>query len=67
MCTLRKITNICVINNSQAYYWGGLVNSTEHNTAEWVEERLYPMITNLLDEGVCIVGFAVDNEAVNKH
>jgi hypothetical protein len=63
----EKVTNVILIVNGMAFYWCSIINVTEKNTAEWLCERMKPIISKLIDEHRCrIVGLVMDNEAVNR-
>ena len=62
----HKVTNVVVLCNSQAFYWGSIVNRQNSNTAEWLKEPLLEVMTGISNLGVPIVALVADNEAVNK-
>jgi hypothetical protein len=62
----HKVTNVILICDAKPYYWKSIVNRMHSNTADWLFEHLSPIIDDLLKKGVKLVGFAADNEVVNK-
>lgn len=60
----EKVTNIIPICNNVAYYWTSIVNSSEHNTADWLYDRLEPLLKDLFDRHVKVAAIVADNESV---
>jgi len=60
-----KVTNVVVICDGVAFYWRSITNASEKNTAEWMERSMVPVIEELLQAGVRLVGLVADNESVN--
>jgi hypothetical protein len=58
------VTNIVGIAAGRAYYWTSIVNSDEHNTAQWLFEHIQPVVADLIGNNVKVVAFAVDNASV---
>lgn len=62
-----KVTNVMVICHGVAYFWDSFENNTEaKNDAQWMADKLLPILQTLLDGGVRIGAFAADNEAAMK-
>lgn len=40
-----KVTNIVAVCSGVAYYWSSIVNSTESNTARWLQQPVSDAIT----------------------
>lgn len=61
----EKVTNIVLMVEGQAFYWGSIVNNDE-NTAAWLAPQLLSVIRLLTDVYQArVIGIVVDNEAVN--
>jgi hypothetical protein len=62
----NKVTNIILLGGGLPYYWTSIVNPMNSNTAEWLFQKLQPVINDLIQEHhLRIVAIAADNEAVN--
>jgi len=62
----NKVTNVVLLAGGCPFYWTSIVNKMESNTAEWVFQRLLPIIEELITKHrLRIVAVAADNEAVN--
>ena len=63
----NKVGNVCILNPSmgESYFWLTIENELERNSAKWNSEKLIPIIKNLLEEGLIIIGFTVDNEPLS--
>lgn len=60
----NKVTNILLVSRSKAYYWCSLTNATERNTAAYLSAVISPIIENIEMEGIPVVSYVADNEAV---
>ncbi len=60
-----KVLNVVLMCDNRAYYWRSIANAVERSSGEWMRGVLEPVITQLVDGGVRVVGFVADNEAVN--
>lgn len=60
-----KVINVLPICQGTAYYWSSAVNPLHNNSAENQYTILAPIIKDLIDHRVTIVGLVADNEAVN--
>lgn len=56
-----SVTNILAINEGKEYFLKRISNVSEINSAPWIFDRIKPVIQDLLDKGVNIVGFVTDN------
>ena len=63
----NKVTNIVLLAGGRPYYWVSIVNEMESNTAEWMFEKLLPILVDVLINvhKLRVVAVAADNEAVN--
>jgi hypothetical protein len=59
-----KVNNVMLICNGNAYYYISLFNLHDANTAYWVNNKLTPIITELIYAGVRLVGMVTDNGSV---
>jgi hypothetical protein len=61
-----KVNNIVILCKGVAYYWGSITNTLEKNTSTWIAEHLHPKFDEMIQQGIEIVAFVADNEAVNE-
>ena len=63
----HKVTNIVLLAGGRPYYWTSIVNPMDSNTAEWLCEKILPIIVDTLIEehNLRVVAVTADNEAVN--
>lgn len=61
-----KVTNVVILCGGVAYYWCSIVNSTNHNTAVWLQDSLVRVFNTIKAEGLMFTALVADNEKVNR-
>jgi hypothetical protein len=61
-----KVTNVLLLQKGQAYYWTSIVNHNSRNTADFLFDKIHPILLELIQHGVYIIGIVADNNEVNR-
>jgi hypothetical protein len=59
-----KVTNVSLICNGVSFYWKSIFNHSESDTAQYLCDQITPMIEELIEKKVKIVGYVADNASV---
>jgi hypothetical protein len=60
-----KVTNVLLLTKSTPYFLKSFENKYESTTAEWLSEKILPLMHQLTEDGVRISGIVMDNATVN--